>query len=192
MSPAGVLIRRMVRTGFCCPGRLFPEGRGNRFGSLPHFLCPAGSDLIRHSPDIPCPGQGPLGQARPHQFIDQHGEKDDIPDQRAIGAAQHPAGCGAHTQGHAGLGQQRDAQVLPDRFRTVDHGGGQACAQVFTQRPGDNVYHAGQEYGRIAEDLKLQRRAAENKEQSNGRAGPAVRLQHQVPSCRPAGRKTRR
>ena len=38
-------------------GRLFPKGGRHRFGSLLHFLCPAGSDLIRHSPDIPCPGQ---------------------------------------------------------------------------------------------------------------------------------------
>ena len=62
----------------------------------------------------------------------------------------------------------------------MNHGGGQAGAQVFAQRPGNDIDHADQEHGGIAEDLKLQRRAAEHKEQGHGRAGPAVRLQHQV------------
>ena len=62
----------------------------------------------------------------------------------------------------------------------MDHGGGQAGTQVFTKRPGNDIYHADQEYGGITEDLKLQCRAAEHKEQGNSRAGPAVRLQHQV------------
>jgi hypothetical protein len=38
----------MVRTGFCCPGRLFPEGRGNRFEKPRDFPFrkAAGYDII--------------------------------------------------------------------------------------------------------------------------------------------------
>ena len=59
--------------------------------------------------DLSCKGQGTLGQGRADQLIHQHAEEDHIANQTAIGQ-----GCGGdcHTQGHTGLGQQGDAQVL--------------------------------------------------------------------------------
>ena len=152
----------------------------------------------------PVPGQGPLGQARPHQFIDQHGSNKGQYSGPAC-RRSHPARRLWHT--YPGppwpSGQQRDAQGISGPVR--------GCGPWRRTGPHPGIYpmtgrcyipHTGQEHSRIAED-QLQRRAAENKEQSNGRADQrsacsissslrGQKLQNTVPSIMQTSREENR
>ena len=87
---------------------LFVESRGNRLRDLLQAALAAGEHIRRFGLNVTGFGQGPLGEGRTNQFIDQHGEQDDVPDQGAFCTAENPVGCAAHSQGNTGLGQQGD------------------------------------------------------------------------------------
>lgn len=95
---------------------LLIEGRGNGLGDLLQAALTAGEHVGGFGLNVTGPGQGPLGEGRTNQFIDQHGEQDDVPDQGTFCSAEYPVGSAAHSQGHTGLGQQGDTQPFPDGF----------------------------------------------------------------------------
>lgn len=159
---------------------LLIKGRGNGLGDLLQAALTAGEHIGRFGLNVTGFGQSPLGEGRTNQFIDQHGEQDDVPDQGTFGTAKDTVGGGAHAQGHTGLGQQGDAQVLLHGFRALCQDGREVGTDDLSEGTEDNIDDTDDDHGQIRENGEVQRGTAEHKEQGDGRAGPAVRLQHQV------------
>ena len=102
---------------------LLVKSRGNGLGDFLQAALTAGEHVGGFGLNVTGPGQGPLGEGRTDQFIDQHGEQDDVPDQGTFSTAEYPVSSAAHAQGYTGLGQQGDAQPFPDGLRALRQDG---------------------------------------------------------------------
>ena len=121
--------------------------------------------------------QGALGQGGAHQFVDQHGEQHHIPGQGTVGKR---GGGQGHAQCHARLGQQGDAQVLPDGGTLTGQGAACVGTQILAQGPGDDIHHTHQDGHGIGQDLQVQLGAGQHEKQDVQGHGPALDAFHQL------------
>ena len=83
--------------------------------------------------------QGTLGQCGTHQLIDQNGKQHHIPGQAAI---RQCGGRQGHTQSHARLGQQGDAQIVPDGLALAGYDAACGRAVELARGPGQDIEDA--------------------------------------------------
>ena len=90
--------------------------------------------------------------------------------------------CGGgqcHAQRHAGLGQQRDAQMVDNGLTLVGQSATCVGAEVLAGRAGNDVNYADNNRHRLHQYLQIQLRTGDHEEQHIQRHGPAIHTIHQ-------------
>ena len=125
--------------------------------------------------DLASQSQGPLGQAGAYQFINQDGKQHYVTNSRAVGQVGSSNG---HAQSHAGLGQQGDTQVIGNGLGAVGQTAAQVGTQAFSGGAGDDINDTHQQCDGIGNDLQIQLRSGNDKEQNIQGCDPAFHTAH--------------
>ena len=154
------------REKFFWPRREAPGGEGS--GSGPGGLARGGG--LR---DLAGARKGQLGHHRADQLVDQRAGQDHGLDAAAVGGQAGEGELG-HADGHARLGEQRQAQVFLHVGVGVDGAGAKAGAQPLAQ--GAHQHVAGAHQADRGQDAQVQLGAGDDEEQQEQRRGEAVGL----------------
>ncbi len=127
--------------------------------------------------DVACAGQGPLGHHGTKDLVDQNAEENDEAHGAAdLTAAKNVVGGhgGHHTQGHARLGQEGDAQVLHGLVVALHGFGAGEGTRDLTEGSEEDVDDADQDEDGLLEHRQIQAGAADDEEQDEEGLGPLL------------------
>ena len=145
-----------------CPFCKAQRGQGHFSG----FRCAGSTALHRRrlqlvGMDLPGGKEGVLGQGGAHQLVYQHRKEHHAAHHSPVGQLR---GSQSHSQGHTGLGQQGDAQVLLNLLPAAGEGAAHLGPKDFSCGPGGDVHRPNEQHHGVPQDLKIQLRAGKDEE----------------------------